>query len=69
MSSRLTAEPAVDEILRSVCAGIRDALGFQHVLAVLREAETGRLDPRAAVGSALDDPAVLRQDFSVTSRG
>jgi diguanylate cyclase (GGDEF)-like protein len=63
VSSRLTAEPAVDEILRSVCAGIRDALGFQHVLAVLREAETGRLDPRAAVGWALDDPAVLRQVF------
>jgi diguanylate cyclase (GGDEF)-like protein len=63
VSSRLTAEHATDEILRSVCSGIRDALGFQNVLAALREEGTGRLEPRAAVGWRLDDPFVQRPVF------
>src|SRR5262249_37292955 len=54
VSSRLTAEPATDEILRAVCSGVRDALGFQNVLAALSEPGTGRLDPRAAVGWPLE---------------
>ena len=45
VSSRLPAEPVADEILRAVCAGVRDALGFQNVLAVLRD---GRGAPRPA---------------------
>ena len=53
VSSRLTAEPAVDEILRDVCSGVRDALGFQHVAAQLINPETGRLEARAAVGLSL----------------
>jgi len=53
VSSRLPAEPVADEILRTVCAGVRDALGFQNVLAVLRDGQ-GRLDPRAAVGWSID---------------
>ena len=57
VSSRLTAEPAADEILRAVCSGVRDALGFQNVLAALREEGTGRLDPRAAVGWRIEEVA------------
>jgi diguanylate cyclase (GGDEF)-like protein len=63
VSSRLTAEPATDEILRSVCSGVRDALGFQNVLAALCEHDTRRLEPRAAVGWRLDDPFVQRAVF------
>jgi diguanylate cyclase (GGDEF)-like protein len=63
VSARLPAEPVADEILRAVCAGVRDALGFQNVLAALRDAQ-GKLDPRAAVGWELDDkqrqPVYLR---------
>jgi diguanylate cyclase (GGDEF)-like protein len=54
VSSRLPAEPVADGILRAVCAGVRDALGFQNVLAVLRDAQ-GRLEPRAAVGWSVDE--------------
>jgi len=57
VSSRLTAEPATDEIMRAVCSGVRDALGFQNVLAALRDPDTGRLDPRAAVGWDIADVA------------
>jgi diguanylate cyclase (GGDEF)-like protein len=63
VSSRLPAEPVADQILRAVCAGVRDALGFQNVLAALRD-DQGRLDPRAAVGWELEDtqrtPVFLR---------
>ena len=55
VSSRLTAEPAVDEILRAVCSGIRDALGFLNVFAQLVDPATGRLEPRASVGWAMED--------------
>jgi diguanylate cyclase (GGDEF)-like protein len=62
VSSRLTAEPAADEILRDVCRGVRDALGFQHVAAQLIHPATGRLEARAAVGWDLDG-AALGSDF------
>jgi diguanylate cyclase (GGDEF)-like protein len=58
VSSRLTAEPVADEILRDVCRGVRDALGFQHVAAQLIHPATGRLEARAAVGWDLDGPAL-----------
>jgi len=54
VSSRLTDEPAADEILRAVCTGVRDALGFQNVLALLVDQQTSRLEPRAAVGWSID---------------
>jgi diguanylate cyclase (GGDEF)-like protein len=54
VSSRLPAEPVADEILRAVCAGVREALGFENVLAALRDPH-GRLEPRAAVGWNLED--------------
>ncbi len=56
ISSRLAGEPAADEILRQVCTGIRDALGFQNACAALLDPETGRLVPHAAVGWSLSDP-------------
>jgi diguanylate cyclase (GGDEF)-like protein len=60
VSSRLTAEPAADEILRDVCRGVRDALGFEHVAAQLIE-PSGRLEARAAVGWDLDGPALASE--------
>ena len=56
VSSRLNDEPAADEILRAVCTGVRDALGFQNVLALLADPKTSRLEPRAAVGWSIDGP-------------
>ncbi len=56
VSSRLNDEPAADEILRAVCTGVRDALGFQNVLALLVDAKASRLEPRAAVGWSIDGP-------------
>ena len=58
VSSRLTAEPAADEILRAVCRGVRDALGFQNVAAQLIHPASGRLEARAAVGWDLDGEAL-----------
>jgi diguanylate cyclase (GGDEF)-like protein len=64
VSSRLPAEPVADEILRAVCAGVSDALGFENVMAVLRDGH-GRLEPRAAVGWSVEemeraDPVFVR---------
>lgn len=53
VSSSLISEASVDEILRTVCDAVRDALGFQNVIASLRE-PSGRLSVRAAVGWSLD---------------
>jgi diguanylate cyclase (GGDEF)-like protein len=63
VSSYLTAEPATDEILRAVCSGVRDALGFKNVLAALVETDTGRLDPRAAVGWSIEAVVQRRPVF------
>jgi diguanylate cyclase (GGDEF)-like protein len=62
VSSRLTAEPDTDEILRDICRGVRDALGFENVAAQVIDPETGRLEARAAVGWQLDG-AALTSDF------
>jgi diguanylate cyclase (GGDEF)-like protein len=58
ISSQLTAEPVADEILRDVCRGVRDALGFQHVAAQLIDPVTGHLEARAAVGWDIEGPAL-----------
>jgi diguanylate cyclase (GGDEF)-like protein len=49
VSSSLVSEASVDEILRLVCAGVHDALGFENVIASLRE-PSGRLSVRASRG-------------------
>ena len=64
VSARLPEEPVADEILRAVCAGVSDALGFRNVMAVLRDGQ-GRLQPRAAVGWTVEemqsaDPVFVR---------
>lgn len=53
VSSSLISEASVDEILSTVCDAVRDALGFQNVIASLRE-PSGRLSVRAAVGWSID---------------
>ena len=50
VSSRLTAQPSVEEIMSDVCVAVRDALGFQNVMAVFADRDTGRLVPRGSVG-------------------
>jgi diguanylate cyclase (GGDEF)-like protein len=50
VSSGLTGHPNVDAIMRRVCVGVRDALGFENVLVVSVDAETGRISPRATIG-------------------
>jgi diguanylate cyclase (GGDEF)-like protein len=57
VSSGLTAEAAGEEIMRDVCVAVRDALGFQWVMAVLTDRLTGRLVPCASVGRSLDQVA------------
>ncbi|HET7572191.1 MAG TPA: sensor domain-containing diguanylate cyclase [Gaiellaceae bacterium] len=64
ISSQLTSEPDADEILRLVCEGIRDALGFKNVCGALVEPGERRVVARAAVGWSLDHPA-LRQELHV----
>jgi len=50
VSSRITGETSNAEILRRVCTGIRDALGFQNVCAALVDPETGAAIPQATAG-------------------
>jgi diguanylate cyclase (GGDEF)-like protein len=57
VSSRLISESRVDDILAAVCEAIRDALGFQHVLATLLDPQTGQLDVRASIGWTEEDVA------------
>ena len=49
VSSSLVSEASVDEIFRLVCAGVHDALGFENVIASLRDA-SGHLSVRASLG-------------------
>lgn len=65
VSSRLISEPRVDDILRAVCEGVHDALGFRNVLASLLDPESGLLRPRAAVGWSVEAPPVPYADASV----
>jgi diguanylate cyclase (GGDEF)-like protein len=58
VSSSLISQAGVDAILATVCGAVRDALGFENVLASLRETD-GLLSVRAAVGWSVEqmDPA------------
>jgi diguanylate cyclase (GGDEF)-like protein len=58
VSSSLTETFAIDAILQAVCEGIHNALGFETVCVDLPNPQNGRLEPRAAYGWELDDPAV-----------
>ena len=50
VSAKLARAPSVDEVLNSVCAGIRDALGFELVVIALADERDDRYHPLAAVG-------------------
>jgi len=50
VSSGLTGHPNAEAIMQRVCVGVRDALGFENVLVVTVDAETGKIQPRAAIG-------------------
>jgi diguanylate cyclase (GGDEF)-like protein/putative nucleotidyltransferase with HDIG domain len=67
VSARLGAGRSLDDALREVCAGIRDALGFAKVCVHLPDRETGAIRPRASVGWAADVlaglPAARQEDI------
>ncbi len=63
ISSRITAETSNAEILRRVCAGIRDALDFRNVCAALVDPQTGAVVPQATAGWRLEE---LRRREPVT---
>jgi diguanylate cyclase (GGDEF)-like protein/putative nucleotidyltransferase with HDIG domain len=50
VSAQMQAGESSDELLATVCAGIRDALGFTKVMVGMPDGEEGRLVPRASVG-------------------
>jgi diguanylate cyclase (GGDEF)-like protein len=59
VSSRIADQRSRGGVLDAVCAGIRDALGFDRV-AVLLSDERGVLRPAATAGWAADDPTFTR---------
>jgi diguanylate cyclase (GGDEF)-like protein len=58
ISAQLNETLDVDEILRGVCTGISDALGFRCVSVDLVDAGAQTFAARAAVGWSLEDPAL-----------
>jgi diguanylate cyclase (GGDEF)-like protein len=55
VSSGLTGVVSADEILRRVCTGVREALGFAKVWAALTDPRSGLLVPQAGLGWSLED--------------
>ena len=65
VSARLGAGRSLDEVLAEVCAGIRDALGFQKVTVCLPPADEAPIEPCAWVGWTVEELALLsRPRFS-----
>ena len=58
VSARLAEAEEPDEILQSVCDGIRDALGFDKVVIELAPARGAPLTPYAAAGWDMESDAV-----------
>jgi diguanylate cyclase (GGDEF)-like protein len=58
VSARLAEAEDPDEILQSVCDGIRDALGFEKVVIELAPARGAPLTPYAATGWDMESDAV-----------
>jgi len=59
VSARLTGRRSVEEMLFAVCAGIREALGFQRVIVALTEGPDHRLMVRSSVGWSEEEIAAL----------
>jgi diguanylate cyclase (GGDEF)-like protein len=64
VSSRIADQRSRGGVLDAVCAGIRDALGFQHVAVLLAEERGGILRPAATAGWSLDDPVFAGIGFT-----
>jgi diguanylate cyclase (GGDEF)-like protein len=56
VSSRIADQRSRGGVLESVCAGIRDALGFQRVAVLLSEDRALPLRPAATAGWSMHDP-------------
>jgi diguanylate cyclase (GGDEF)-like protein/putative nucleotidyltransferase with HDIG domain len=50
VSAQLNGRGSTEEILAAVCAGVRDALGFEKVMLLLAEGAEEVMTPRGAVG-------------------
>jgi diguanylate cyclase (GGDEF)-like protein len=59
VSARLTGRRSVEEMLFAVCAGIREALGFQRVIVALTEGPDHRLMVRSSAGWSEEEIAAL----------
>ena len=59
VSARFGAGRSLDDVLAEVCAGIRDALGFQKVTVCLPPADDAPIAPRAWVGWTVEELAAL----------
>jgi diguanylate cyclase (GGDEF)-like protein/putative nucleotidyltransferase with HDIG domain len=55
VSSQLTGRHSAQDMLESVCSGVRDALGFQKAVVFLVEEDAGLLVPQAAAGFTGDE--------------
>jgi diguanylate cyclase (GGDEF)-like protein len=63
VSSQIADQRSHGGVLEAVCAGIRDALGFQHVAVLLADGQ-GRLRPAATAGWSLHDPVFAGVSFT-----
>jgi diguanylate cyclase (GGDEF)-like protein len=64
VSSRIADQRSRGGVLDEVCAGIRDALGFQRVAVMLAE-DGGLLSPAATAGWTLHDPVFAHVAFTI----
>jgi diguanylate cyclase (GGDEF)-like protein len=64
VSSRIADQRSRGGVLDAVCAGIRDALGFEHVAVLLAE-ERGVLRPAATAGWTLQDPVFVGTSYTL----
>jgi diguanylate cyclase (GGDEF)-like protein len=64
VSSRIADQRSRGGVLDEVCAGIRDALGFQRVAVMLAE-DGGLLRPAATAGWTLHDPVFAHVAFTM----
>jgi diguanylate cyclase (GGDEF)-like protein len=68
VSSRIADQRSRGGVLDEVCAGIRDALGFQHVAVMLAE-DGGVLRPAAVAGWTLHDPIFAHMGYTAAQLG
>jgi len=69
VSSRIADQRSRGGVLDAVCAGIRDALGFQRVAVLLADDPAQPLHPAATAGWTLHDPVFAALKFGVAELG